>query len=105
MAKKTREEKRAEETRIIAEMDAAMGKISTPSATADEINQEGMSVPNVEKIHCKRCKTLMEKGVCPVCGFRIYTPIAEDKRKKIRIIVAAACLALFAVLFVIYRVL
>ena len=80
MARKTREEKREEERRIIAEMESAMP----------------------QKIHCKRCKTLMENGVCPVCGFRIYVPMDERKRKKVRIIVAAACIAVFAALFLIF---
>ncbi|MBE5745196.1 MAG: hypothetical protein E7355_03560 [Clostridiales bacterium] len=100
MARKTREEKREEERRIIAEMESAMPqKSDVEKARTNGVGEEGAQP---QKIHCKRCKTLMENGVCPVCGFRIYVPMDERKRKKVRIIVAAACIAVFAALFLIF---
>ncbi len=104
MKRQTREERRAEEARIIAEMDEAMGK-TTPSESAKAQNQGGKYGTNSEIIHCKRCKSVMENGVCPTCGFRIYMPMDEGKRKKIRIIVGAVCVAVFVAAFVILRVL
>ncbi len=106
MSKKTRAEKRAEEARIIAEMESAMGKSASQASAQNPENTQnegGTYAPNSEKIHCRRCKSVMEKGVCPVCGFRIYMPMDEKKRKKIRIIVAAATLVVFVALFLIFR--
>ncbi len=104
MSKQTRAEKKAEEARIIAEMEGAMGNVApAEQTTEDGENQRGKYASNVEKIHCKRCKAVMEKGVCPVCGFRVYTPMDEGKRKKIRIIVAAVSILLFVGLFLILR--
>ncbi len=54
-----------------------------------------------EQIHCKRCKTLMEKGVCPNCGFRIYVPMEETKQKKIRLI-SSAILIVALILLVLF---
>ena len=104
MKRRTREERRAEERRIIAEMDEAMGK--TPASTGEETqNQGGKYEAKSEIIHCKRCKTVMENGVCPVCGFRVYMPMDEAKRKKIRLIVGGVCVVVFVVAFVLLRVL
>ena len=104
MKRQTREERRAEEKRIIAEMDEAMGK--TPSVESEKTqNQGGKYGATSEVIHCKRCKSVMENGVCPTCGFRIYMPMDEAKRKKIRIIVGAVCVAVFVVAFVVLKVL
>ena len=113
MSKKTRAEKREEERRIIAEMEAAMAE----SAEGAEV-EEGAEAPvkesreqrhkrrksvydksMPEKIHCKRCKTLMEQGVCPQCGYRIYIPMDKKKRDKIRLWVAVACIVGFVIIF------
>ncbi len=104
MARQTREERRAQEARIIAEMDEAMGK-TTPVVSEKTENQGGKYAPKEEIIHCKRCKAVMEKGVCPVCGFRIYVPMDEAKRKKIRIVVGSVCVAVFVVAFLLLRLL
>ena len=99
MSKKRREEER----RILAEMDEAMqseGKetpIETPSKKYKYFGIIEDKTP--EKIHCKNCKTLMEDGVCPTCGFRIYTPMDEGRKKKVRLIVGGVCLAAFLILF------
>ena len=102
MARQTRAERKAEEARILAEMDAAMGK-SLPTADTETEKQGGTYSSNREIIHCKRCKSVMEQGVCPVCGFRVYTPMDEGKRKKIRLIVGGICVVVFLAAFLILR--
>ena len=102
MARQTRAERKAEEARILAEMDAAMGK-SSPTADTETEKQGGTYSSNRETIHCKRCKSLMENGVCPICGYKIYMPMDESKRKKIRTVVSVVCVAAFVVLFLILQ--
>ena len=102
MARQTRAERKAEEARILAEMDAAMGK-SSPTADTETEKQGGTYSSSTETIHCKRCKSVMEQGVCPVCGFRVYTPMDEGKRKKIRLIVGGICVVVFLAAFLILR--
>ena len=51
-------------------------------------------------VHCKRCKTLMEKGVCPTCGYKIYVPMDEEKRKKIKLAMTVVAVVVFIALFV-----
>lgn len=92
-----RQRKREEERKILAEMDEAMkAGVKTDERTTD--NAENTS-ENSPVIHCKRCKTVMEKGVCPTCGFRIYVPMDEQKRKKIRWIVTGVCLIAFVIVY------
>ncbi len=101
MARQTRAERKAEEARIIAEMDAAMGTSSLGDAKNEK--QEGNCEVKAATMHCKRCKSVMENGVCPVCGFRVYTPMDEGKRKKIRWIVGGICVVVFLAAFLILR--
>ncbi len=98
--------KREQEKRILAEMREAIEGEKTPEAKAGE------PAPNVdpnvdpkkeEVLHCRRCKSVMKNGVCPVCGYKTYMPMSEEKRKKIRGIVAVVCLAVFVVLFAIVK--
>ena len=56
-----------------------------------------------ETVHCRRCKTVMENGVCPTCGFKIYVPMDEQKRKKIKAVGTAIGFAVFIVLFVVMQ--
>ncbi|MBQ8229774.1 MAG: hypothetical protein IJZ32_03665 [Clostridia bacterium] len=95
-----RQRKREEERKILAEMDEAMKagvkNAETVSKKADNAEKTSESSP---VIHCKRCKTVMEKGVCPTCGFRIYVPMDEQKRKKIRWIVTGVCLIAFVIVY------
>lgn len=96
MSKQTRKEKRSEEQRILAEMDEAMRETAESASSRREASApESYGKDAPEKLHCKRCKTLMENGVCPTCGFRVYVPMDEKKRKKIRWIVAGVCLVAF----------
>ena len=118
MKKNTRAEKRAEEARIIAEMESAMrgedcitaptpSSASKPQKPQDQAGMYASKEKNAEKaeekIYCKRCKSRMEKGVCPVCGYRVYTPMDEGKIKKIRLIVAGVCIVAFLALFLALR--
>ena len=82
--------RKEEEKRILAEMDEAMKALS---------GEEQPSAPS-QKLYCRRCKTeLNANGVCPVCGYRVYMPMDEQKRKRIRFIVATACIVGFLILF------
>lgn len=112
--------RKAEEQRILAEMEKAMQETNTisqsPTLQIAAIDENSKPQPNAqpisarksddtmpEKIHCKRCKTLMENGVCPTCGFRIYMPMDEEKRKKIKLVLTAVGMAIFVVVFVVMQ--
>ncbi len=100
MNKQTRKQRKEEERRILAELDEALAEEKQSKAPTE--NDERRYVcdgTQPERIHCRRCKTLMEKGVCPTCGYRIYTPMSEAQRKKTRGIVAVVCIGVFVVLF------
>ena len=89
--------RKEEEKRILAEMDEAMRELSGESQ--EPKTEEQSSVPS-QKLYCRRCKTeLTANGVCPVCGYRVYMPMDEQKRKKIRLIVASVCIVGFLILF------
>ena len=98
MTSNKRREKRERERKILAEMDAAMREQeNTPKPDKTETEKEPpRATPTV---HCKRCKTPMEQGVCPTCGFRIYQPMDEKLRRKIRWILTGVCLVAFVVLY------
>ncbi len=89
-----RKEKKAEEKRILAELDAAVKAERGEEPSQNEKEQE---------LHCRRCRAVMKEGVCPTCGFRIYTPMSEEKRKKIKGIATVVCLAIFIVLFALIK--
>ncbi len=112
MSKQTRAEKKAEEARIVAEMESAMrGEDKPLAANPDQTtentenieNDGGTYAPTGQKLYCKRCKSVMQEGVCPVCGYRTYMPMAADKVKHVRIIVAAVSIAVFFILFLVLR--
>lgn len=92
-----RQQKREEERKILAEMDEAMKERAKNAETGTE--NPDKPPENTPVIHCKRCKTAMEKGVCPTCGFRIYVPMDDKIRKKIRWIVTGACLIAFVIVY------
>ena len=112
MKKMTSRERRAEERRILAEMDEAMQE---QAAQKPEIKEEKTSTKKEKPIrkredgimpstlHCKHCKTLMENGVCPACGFKVYMPMDEEKRKKIKMALTVVGFAVFIVIFVIIQ--
>lgn len=102
-----RKEKKAEEQKIIAEMQASMKEKTEAEEASAQAHQERMREKNKwyqdktpEILHCRRCKSVMENGVCPTCGFRMYVPMDKEKQKKIRMILGCVCLIVFAILFV-----
>lgn len=58
-----------------------------------------------KQIHCKHCKTLMENGVCPNCGFKMYVPMDEKKQRRIRLILGGILLVGFALFMLFTKVL
>ena len=110
MSKLTRQQKKEEERRIVAEMESAMQeqRETQDPPTAGQAEEQSVrgrygKDPTPEKLHCKRCKTLMENGVCPTCGFRVYVPMDEKKVKKIRYIVAGVCIVVFLAIFLVMQ--
>ncbi len=104
MSKKTRKQRKEEERALLADFDAALAKErgeSSKGANAQaNTGTAGEGTDDQPKtLHCKRCKTLMQDGVCPTCGFTVYIPMAEEKRKKIKTVVTVVCLAAFFILF------
>ena len=108
----TARERREQERKILAEMDEAMSEKKAlkegdemeqnePTAKKKKQRKHDSTMP--EQVHCKRCKTLMENGVCPACGFKIYVPMDEEKRKKIKLWMTVGAFAVFIVLFVILQ--
>ena len=111
MSKQKRQEKKEEERRIIAEMEAAMREKTdtadtqtTSSEQNESKNRDIYDSTMPEQIHCRHCRTLMENGVCPACGFRIYVPMSKEKRDKIRLVVASVCMGIFIVLFILLQI-
>lgn len=104
---KQKRNRREEERLMIEEMEKAMAENEgreyiLPEKRPKEKKSRadyGDGVP--QKIHCQRCRTLMENGVCPACGHRIYVPMDKKKQDKIRLIVAGVCIAVFVIIFVI----
>ena len=116
--KKTRAQKREEEKAIIAQMEEGLRE----NAVAEEVERDFMDAeksetpktekrglfgkpqdPTPEKIHCKRCKTLMQNGVCPTCGYKTYVPMDEKKRKAVRLALTVVCIGVFLILFIATR--
>ena len=93
--------KREVEQKILKEMDEAMKEQGhSEEKTSKKYALFGLVEDKTpEKVHCKKCRTWLENGVCPTCGFHIYTPMDEGKKKKIRLIVGGVCIALFLGLF------
>ena len=106
MSKQTRQQKKEEEKRIIAEMEDALREArgeSVEETPPEASGKKSVYATEPDKIHCRRCKTLMENGVCPTCGYKIYMPINDKKRNKIRLIAAIVFVAIGVIIFVISR--
>ena len=95
MSKQTREE----EQKILAQMEEAMREEGQKAQTEEKSVTDSPS----QATHCYRCKTLMEDGVCPTCGFKLYVPISEEKREKIKKITTVIGFAVFIVVFIVFR--
>lgn len=113
MKKLTRKEKKTEEARVLAQMRAALDEAERAEQGIDETKNEAQTAPqtppqnapqNAPKqemtYHCRKCKTMMQNGVCPTCGFKMYVPIDEKKLGKIKVVLTAVAMAVFVVLFV-----
>lgn len=107
MKKQTRKEKKAEEARVLAEMRAALEEAEreergyTDTETETQIEKGKANTPQTQApvYHCRRCKTAMQNGVCPTCGFKMYVPMDEKKLGKIKVVLTAIGMALFLVIF------
>lgn len=104
MSKQTREEKRADEARMIAQMQEAMAE-KEKEKQAEAAPQNAQATPKKPKtIPCPRCKMQMEAdGRCATCGFKKYVPMDEKKRNKIKLITTIVAMVIFVVLFVILQ--
>ena len=101
MGKQTRKQKREEEKKILAQMDEAMQESSENSEKeTPKQGWKGLLVDKTpEKVHCRKCGTYIEDGVCPSCGFRVYVPMDKKTQQNIRLVLGGICLVIFAVLF------
>lgn len=112
--KKPKMSRKERERRMIAEMDAAMAQRKIPDEESGEKavaekekpaeKKDGGQIKQAQKLHCPRCKTLMENGKCPACGHYIYMPMDKEKRNKIRWIVGGICMVGFVILFVLLQI-
>lgn len=107
MSKQTRQEKREEEKKVLAQMEEAMQEEKPALKEEGEKEKKSRSSfyasAEPEKVHCRRCKTLMENGVCPTCGFKMYVPMSEEKRKKIKMVATAIGFAVFIAIFLVIQ--
>lgn len=100
MSKKTRKEKREEEARILAEMEDAMQEQRRESgASAEKKPERAYDASMPERIHCRKCKTLMENGKCPTCGHTVYVPMDKNKQNKIKLIATIVLIVGFIIIF------
>lgn len=106
MSKQTRKERREEEVRILADFQEALKENSGEAQKEESKEEKKASFDGVQPqtIHCRKCKTLMENGVCPACGFTIYMPMSDAERKKIRRITTVVAVVVFIVLFAIIQI-
>ena len=98
MSKQTRKERKEEEKRIIAEIEEG-----TEHEKKTEKKTSFYASAQPETVHCRRCRTVMENGVCPTCGFKMYVPMDEQKRKKIKTVTTAIGFVVFIVIFLIIQ--
>ncbi len=97
--------KREEEKRIITELEEAMGEQNKETQAEDALaDSKAASVEQGSlSIHCRKCRTLMENGVCPNCGHTIYVPMDKKKRERIRWIVGGTCILVFLILLLLTK--
>ncbi len=86
--------KREEERRIMAEFNAAL---------EEERQKTAVEQTESEQLCCRRCKAKTEKGVCPVCGYKEYVEMSEEKRRKIRTAVWVIGVGIFLALLLILK--
>ena len=105
--------RKEEEARIIAEMEAAMKENAEQKRAQEEEKTAPKTKAKVfgvfedktpETMHCHKCKTLMENGVCPNCGYKMYVPMDSEKQKKIRWIATGVCVVVFFLLLIVLEI-
>ena len=110
MSKQTRKQRKEEEQRVLAEMEEAL-KENAEKSESEETEKpkkgafELFKDKTPEILHCRRCKTQMENGVCPSCGFRVYVPMDKEKQKKIRWILGGVCIAGLLIFYILSQLL
>ncbi|MBE7079183.1 MAG: hypothetical protein E7380_04935 [Clostridiales bacterium] len=92
MARKTRKERKEEERRILAELDAET--LSTQNGEGYAVDEEG----NPCAI-CPRCRSAVKGEKCPVCGYKEYRPISDKTRKTVRIALGVVLVGVFLVIY------
>ena len=110
--KKQKLSRKEEEAQVLAQMNAALlekgvkteQKPMTKAEKRREKRNSGYDDTMPEKIHCPRCKTLMEKGKCHNCGYYVYVPMNEKTRNKIRLILGGILIAGMVIAFMIYKI-
>ena len=89
---------------MLAEMRAALEEAERAengeNGAAEETAATPTPTPQEPTYHCRRCKTVMQKGVCPACGFKMYVPMDEKKLMKIKLALTAIGMVIFVALFV-----
>ena len=102
--RKTKAEKRAEEEKIIAEMEEAMRELNA-SKTEESLSTEeiplGAEEENSNVLHCPKCGKVTDKGVCHSCGFRTYQPMDERTVKRVRLIVGGVLILAFIIFMIV----
>lgn len=104
MSKQTRKERKEEEARIVADFEEALKQATGETEEKKDEPKPSFDSAQPQTMHCRKCKTLMENGVCPACGFKIYMPMSEAERKKIRRITTIVAVAVFIVLFAVIQI-
>ena len=106
MKRMTSRERRAEERRILAEMDEAMQEQAEEKAKKEEKSAPTRKPDELmpDTLHCRRCKTVMENGVCPNCGFKVYMPMDEEQRGKIKLALTVVGFVVFIIIFVVMQI-
>lgn len=92
MARKTRKERKEEERRILAELDAEM--LSAQNGEGYAVDEEGNPFPI-----CPRCRSAISGKKCSVCGYSEYQPISNKTRKTVRIALGVVLVGVFLVIY------
>ena len=110
MNKQTRKEKKAEKERVLAEMKAALEEAerAEKAENGENVAEEDASVPTqtpqaasqAPTYHCRRCRQVMQNGVCPTCGFKMYVPMDAKKLGKIKLVLTVVGMAIFVGIFI-----
>lgn len=96
-----RQQKKWEEERIIAEMDAAMQEQKAEEQAQKQERERQRANQTVS--YCRRCKAETTGGVCKNCGYKEYIPMSEEQRKKIKNVLTVVLLGVFLVLFIVLQ--